>query len=122
MKLKIVINGQTYDVEVADVDQIDGLEPLAIPPTQSLVLPTVSKPGVSSDFDENKVCRSPLAGVVSRVNVSIGQSANAKEVLVVLDAMKMEIKVVAQSAGTIKTIEVAPGDAVKPNQVLIWFE
>jgi biotin carboxyl carrier protein len=36
--------------------------------------------------------------------------------------MKMEIKIQAQSAGTIKSIEVAPGDAVKPGQALVFFE
>lgn len=122
MKLKITIDGHTYDVEVADAEQIEGLEPSGVPPIQSSVLPTVFKPGVASDFDESKVCRSPLAGVISHLKVGVGQSVKAAEVLLVLDAMKMEIKVAAQSAGTIRSIEVAPGDAVKPNQVLISFE
>jgi biotin carboxyl carrier protein len=36
--------------------------------------------------------------------------------------MKMEIKINAQSAGVVKSIEVAPNDAVKPEQVLVLFE
>ena len=51
-----------------------------------------------------------------------GQQVQDNELLMVLDAMKMEIKITAQSAGTIKSIAVAPGDAVKPGQVLVYFE
>jgi len=36
--------------------------------------------------------------------------------------MKMEIKINAQSSGTVKSVEVAPNDAVKPEQVLVFFE
>jgi biotin carboxyl carrier protein len=51
-----------------------------------------------------------------------GQQVQKDELLMVLDAMKMEIKVNALSAGTIKSIPVAPGDAVKPHQILVYFE
>lgn len=122
MKLKIVIDGRTYDVEVQDAEQVEGLEPSSLPSIQSSVLPSAPKFGVSSDFDESKACRSPLAGVVSRVEVATGQSVQANETLLVLDAMKMEIKIPAQTPGKIKAIEVSAGDAVRPNQILIWFE
>jgi len=51
-----------------------------------------------------------------------GQHVQKNELLLVLDAMKMEIKITAQAAGTIKSIAVTPGDAVKPNQILVAFE
>jgi methylmalonyl-CoA carboxyltransferase small subunit len=89
---------------------------------QSSILPTFSKPGASFDVDEAKVCRSPLAGVVARLHANPGQPVQTNELLLVLDAMKMEIKITAQSAGTIKSISVAPGEAVKPNQILVYFD
>ena len=123
MKLKIVIDGNTYEVEVEEAEEPGGLDSSA--PTasaiQSSVLPS-AKLSASSDFDEAKVCRSPLAGVVARLEVTLGQHVQPNELLLVLDAMKMEIKIAAQSAVTIKSFEVAPGDAVKPNQVLVCFE
>lgn len=124
MKLKIVIDGKPYEVEVEAAEPARGAEsqPPARVTVQSSVLPTFSKPGSSLDIDEAKVCRSPLAGVVARLHTNPGQQVQNNELLLVLDAMKMEIKITAQSAGTIKSIAVAPGDAVKPGQILVYFE
>jgi methylmalonyl-CoA carboxyltransferase small subunit len=123
VKLKIVIDGRTYEVEVEEAEELGGLDTSAPAASaiQSSVLPS-AKLSASSDFDEAKVCRSPLAGVVARLQVTSGQHVQPNELLLVLDAMKMEIKIAAPSAGTIKSIEVDPGDAVKPNQILICFE
>jgi methylmalonyl-CoA carboxyltransferase small subunit len=123
LKLKIVIDGRTYEVEVEETEELDRLESSAPTesPIQSSVLPS-AKLNASSDFDEAKICRSPLAGVVARLQASPGQHVQPNDLLLVLDAMKMEIKIAAPSAGTIKSFEVAPGDAVKPNQVLVCFE
>ena len=121
MKLKIVVEGKTYEVEVQDMEE-GGEESTAskVASIQSAVLPT-AKLAASSDFDESKVCRTPLAGVVSRIQVNVGQKVQANELLLVLEAMKMEIKIAAETAGTIKSIEIAAGDAVRPNQILILF-
>jgi biotin carboxyl carrier protein len=64
----------------------------------------------------------PLAGVVARLHTNPGQQVQNNELLLVLDAMKMEIKITAQAAGVVKSIVVAPGDAVKPGQILVHFE
>jgi methylmalonyl-CoA carboxyltransferase 1.3S subunit len=124
MKLKIIIDGRTYEAEVQEADDPVGLEGggpgSSLHLIQSSVLPT-AKPAASSDFDEAKVCRTPLAGVISRIQVSPGQHVEASELLLVLEAMKMEIKVAAERAGTIKSVEVKPGDAVRPHQILVFF-
>ena len=124
MKLTIVIDGRSYEVEVEAAESHSGAEsqPPARVTVQSSVLATYSKPGSSLNIDEAKVCRSPLAGVVARLHSKSGQPVQNNELLLVLDAMKMEIKITAQSAGTVKSIEVAPGDAVRPGQVLVFFE
>ena len=122
MKLKIAVQGNIYEVEVEEVAEA-ALEhsALNLPAIQSTVLPTAAG-GASSDFDEARVCRSPLAGVVSRIEVRPAQQVKQNQLLLVLDAMKMEIKVTAQAAATIKSLEVHPGDAVRPNQILVCFE
>jgi methylmalonyl-CoA carboxyltransferase 1.3S subunit len=124
LKLTIVIDGRSYEVEVEAAEPAPGAEsqPSARVTVQSSVLPTFSKPGSSLDIDEAKVCRSPLAGVVARLHTNPGKQVQSNELLLVLDAMKMEIKITAQSAGTVKSIEVAPGDAVKPGQILVFFD
>lgn len=124
MKLTVVINATTFEVEVEYAGEPFGTNPSrsGVETIQSAVLPTAIKPGFSTGTDENKLCRSPLAGVVVRLHVEPGQHVQANDLLLVLDAMKMEIKINAQSAGTIKSIEVAPEDAVKPDQILLFFE
>lgn len=125
MKLVITINGTAYDVEVQDAGEAAALEHSHpahhLPPVQSSVLPTAAI-GASSDFDEAKVVRSPLAGVVTRLEVKPGAQVKAQQLLLLMEAMKMEIKIAAHSAGTVKSIEVAPSDAVRPEQILVCLE
>ena len=124
MKLNIVVAGKTFEVEVEEAEPSaeHGLSAPASAAIYSSVLPTAPKPGTSSKVNETKVCRSPLAGVVIRLHVKTGDSVRVNDLLLVLDAMKMEIKISAQSEGIVKSIEVAPTEAVLPGQVLVCFE
>jgi methylmalonyl-CoA carboxyltransferase small subunit len=72
--------------------------------------------------DESKVCRSPIAGVVIRCNAQVGQQIQPNDLLLVVEAMKMETNVTAPLAGTVKNIRVQPGDAVQIGLVLVEFE
>ena len=72
--------------------------------------------------DEAKVCRSPIAGMVTRVNVQPGQQIQPNDLLLVLEAMKMETNVTSPVAGKVKNVKVAQGDGVQLNQVLVEFE
>src|SRR5262249_28546853 len=81
------------------------------------------RPGAAAPVaDEGKVCRSPFAGVVSRVNARVGQMIQVNDVLLVLEAMKMETVVTAPIAGKVAGVNVNPGDAVQQGQVLVEFE
>ena len=130
MKLQISIDGQAYEVEVevAEEDyppQMQDNRPTPASATiQSTVLRTPPKPGSSLDPDnhEAKVCRSPLAGIVVHVPVAPGQQLQVNDLMVVLEAMKMETAVTASMAGTVKAVNVAPRDSVKLNQVLVEFD
>lgn len=68
------------------------------------------------------MCRSPVAGLVIKVNAQPGQHVEAGELILVLEAMKMETNVTAQHSGIVKSVRVAPGDSAKMNQVLVEFE
>jgi methylmalonyl-CoA carboxyltransferase small subunit len=71
---------------------------------------------------EDKLCRSPVTGVVIKVNVEAGQTIEANDLIMVLEAMKMETNVTASNAGKVKSVRVAQGDSVKVNQVMVEFE
>ena len=122
MKIQIVIAGKAYEVE-ADVEgENDSLAGAS--PVQSVLLPTVPRRSTSTggDADESKVCRSPVAGIVVRVCVQPGQQSQVDDLIVVLEAMKMETSVIAPIAGQVKSVKVGPGEAVKLHQILVEFE
>jgi len=122
LKIQIVIAGKAYEVE-ADVEgENDSLAGAS--PVQSVLLPTVPRRSTSTggDADESKVCRSPVAGIVVRVCVQPGQQSQVDDLIVVLEAMKMETSVIAPIAGQVKSVKVGPGEAVKLHQILVEFE
>jgi methylmalonyl-CoA carboxyltransferase small subunit len=71
--------------------------------------------------DESKVCRSPIAGVVVRVSAQIGQTIQINDVLMVLEAMKMETTITSPVAGQVAKVNASVGDPVQGGQVLIEF-
>ena len=65
------------------------------------------------------VVRSPMQGTVLKVNAEVGDEVAVGQVLVVVEAMKMENEIVARDAGRVEEIAVAPGDQVTSGQLLI---
>jgi methylmalonyl-CoA carboxyltransferase small subunit len=126
LKLKITVDGKLYEVDV-EVSEPERAKPGFVAPIGQVRVPAAPAPpapslAVETVGDESKVCRSPFAGTVSRVEAQVGAQIQPNEVLVVLEAMKMETSITAPAAGKIAKINVAAGDAVKQGQVLIEFE
>ena len=63
-----------------------------------------------------------MAGVVIKVNIAPGQDIQANDLMMVLEAMKMETNVTSPVSGKVKTAKVAQGDSVKVHQVVVEFE
>jgi len=129
LKLKIGIDGKEYilDIEVLEDDTLTGnyLPPQGPPTTvQPVVVATsaVGLPALDPNVDEAKVCRSPVAGVAIKVSVQPGQELQSNDLMMVLEAMKMETNISAPIAGKVKKVNIAEGDGVKLNQVLVEFE
>ncbi|WP_420175955.1 biotin/lipoyl-containing protein [Luteococcus sp. OSA5] len=120
MKLKVTVNGQEYviDVEVEEDEQQNAaLAPIVIGGGGPLAAPTkgtASMPAASS----NAVV-APLAGSVARILVSEGDEISTGQVLVVLEAMKMETEITAPGDGKVGSIVVEAGQAVQGGQPLI---
>lgn len=129
MKLKITADGTRYEVEV-EVAEPESPRPGYVPPLGQARVPATpipmsapsNAPASAPVADESKVCRSPLAGVVSRVAVKSGDVIGVNDVLVDLEAMKMETVVTAPIAGTIAKVNAGEGDGVQQGQVLVEFE
>jgi methylmalonyl-CoA carboxyltransferase small subunit len=129
LKLRITIEGKTYEAEVEILEDEDSEHPYVPyrPAPDSYTPPPISftptpAAGIDANNDGGKVCRSPVTGLVIQVNVQPGQSVEMNEVLMVLEAMKMENQVTATHAGTVKSVNVVPGNSVKVHQVLLEFD
>jgi glutaconyl-CoA/methylmalonyl-CoA decarboxylase subunit gamma len=64
----------------------------------------------------------PMPGKVISVKVKVGDAVKNNQVVVILEAMKMENEILSEAAGKVKEIKVKPGEAVESNQVLIVVE
>src|ERR1700722_14756696 len=97
--------------------------PAAAPvPGSNGSVPVAPKVADSGPVNEEKVCRSPVSGIVVRVNSQVGQKIQSGDTLLVLEAMKMETNITAPAAGKIAKINVGQGDAVQGGMVLVEFE
>lgn len=118
MLLKVTVDGVVYEVEV-EVEE-DTRPPLgAIFMGGGFVPQHASTPAAATPTDDAAEVTAPLAGSVVKVLVKEGQEIAAGDVLVLLEAMKMETEITAPSAGTVDAVLVAVGDAVVGGQVLV---
>lgn len=127
MKLKITIDSKVYevDVEAAEPEPVVPAGYTFTPATVRVPAgqPSAAKPAADSGpVDEDKVCRSPISGIVVKVNVQEGQQIKVGDTLFVLEAMKMETAITAPVDGKITKIRVNPGDGVQGGQILVEFE
>lgn len=137
MKLRITVHGVAYEVDVEVLDASDEMQgiptpiPAAVPPVPA---PTRSSPGdataagAPSPGDPapfspaSDGIASPIAGTVLEVKCKAGDSVRKGDVLLVIEAMKMETAIAAPTAGTVKKVHAAAGDTVRENQKLVDFE
>ena len=129
MKLRITVDQKTYevDVEVAEDDRAPSSPAHAYIPASPTAVPSAPPPppravAPDSHVVEDKVCRSPVAGIVVRVNAQPGQQIQANDPVLVLEAMKMETNITSPVAGKVKAINATVGDGVQVGQVLVEFE
>jgi biotin carboxyl carrier protein len=126
VKYKLTIDGKTYEVDIEAAEpepRRPDHTPLAASSPRVVAAPQPAPaPPTGPPVDENKVCRSPIAGVVVRVSVQVGQTIQANDVLMVLEAMKMETTITSPVAGKVTKVNAATGDPVQGGQVLVEFE
>jgi len=123
MKYKITLQGRTYEVEVEAgkamlVDEYEAYVPkapaaapvaAAAVPAAAPVAPAAAPAGNLAAGD---VVSSPMPGNIIRVDVTAGQKVEEGQVIMILEAMKMENEIVATKAGTIAQLVVAKGAKV----------
>ncbi len=118
---QVVVNGNSYSVEVSTGGEIRYIEP-STQASSSAQTPLVntSEPSASNTGSGDPL-PSPLAGNVFKVMVKEGQQVNADDVLIIMEAMKMETEIRSIRSGTVKRLAVREGDAVKPGEPLLYI-
>ena len=124
MKLKVTVNGTVYDVAVdVEAEPKPTLGAFTIGNGGPVHAVTPAAPShLSTPANEEKVLRAPISGTVNKVVAEPGAAVAAGDVLLVLEAMKMETTITSPVAGKIKCVRVSAGQSVQANQVLVDFE
>ena len=110
----ITVNGKTYDVSV---EEKGASQAPAV--SQSTPVPAASAPAPSPAGGKGRIkVTAPMSGKILGVKAAVGQAVQPGDVMVILEAMKMENEIVAPEAGTVASIDVKVGDAVESAQTL----
>ena len=126
-KYRITVNGQQYDVTVEDMSS-----PAMKQPQNSGIQQAqkVDIPAVKSDLPKSTISaagasftvKAPMPGTVISVKVAIGQTIKKGDVLLILEAMKMENEICAEMDGMVLKIDVQAGSAVNTGDSLIELQ
>ncbi len=110
----ITVNGVAYNVTVEE--SAAGAAPVAAP--VAAPAPVAPAPAAAPAAGAVQV-NSPMPGNILDVKVSAGQAVQAGDVLVILEAMKMENEIVAPQDGTVASVSVKKGDTVNSGDLLV---
>ena len=132
MKYKVTLNNRVYEVEVEQgeamlVDEYELKAPAAAAPAApaaaaapvAAAAPAAPAAPAGGALAAGEVVKSPMPGNVLKINVTPGQKVNEGDVLLILEAMKMENEVVSTKTGTVAQIVVEKGAVVETDSPLV---
>lgn len=138
MKLRIYLDGKSYDVEVEFLDEPGGTLPrsapmlpapvaaAAPPPPPAAARPAPAAaapaPAPAAAGGGANAFPSPIGGVVRGIKVKVGDQVAANQEVLILEAMKMETSIAAPRAGVVTRIAVNVGENVQPGQTLLEIQ
>ena len=109
---KVNVNGNVYEITIEVIDKADIKAPAA-----PAVAPAPAPAPVAAPAGAQTVS-APMPGTILKVNVSNGQAVKKGDVLMVLEAMKMENEILAANDGTVSSVNVTAGQSVESGTVL----
>lgn len=125
MKYKVTLNNRVYEVEVEQgeamlVDEYELAAPAAPAPAAAAAAPVAAAAPAAAPVAvaAGEAVKSPMPGNILKINVTQGQKVNEGDVIMILEAMKMENEIVATRSGTIAQIAVSKGAVVETGAVL----
>ncbi len=125
---KVTVNGQSYDVSVEEVAAGAASAKAVAPAAQSApaaapVPAAAPAPAPASAPSAGSICvQAPMPGTVMAFKVTVGQQVKRGDVLLILEAMKMENEIVAPQAGKVAALRVPASAAVNTGDPLVDLE
>ena len=126
MKYELKLNGRTYEVEVElaepmRMQEFQSYAPaFAAPAAPVIGAASAAAPVAPSMTGDGECVGAPMPGNILKVNVSAGQTVTEGDVLVILEAMKMENEIMASKRGTVTQVLVEKGATVETGAPLVF--
>ena len=123
-KYNVTVNGTAYEVTVEAVDAADIKAPAPAPAAAAAPAPaapapaTAPAPAAAAAPAGGEKITSPMPGTILNVNVTNGSAVKKGDVLMILEAMKMENEIMAPCDGTIASVNVTKGASVNTGDLL----
>ena len=115
-KFLVNVNGTSYEVEVEELKGEVKPEAPKAPVSPAASAPAPKAPGAADTIS------APMPGTIVGINVKVGDSFKRGQVLIVLEAMKMENEILAPRDGRVVNVNTQKGSSVNSGDVLIAFE
>lgn len=119
-KFNINVNGTSYNVEVEELGGFSA--PVAAAPVAPVAAPAAAAapaaPKAAAPVADGTQVKAPMPGNILDVKVSVGDTVAEGDVLMILEAMKMENDILAPAAGKVVSVQVAKGASVNSGDVL----
>ena len=122
---KVIVNGIRFDVEMKQPINptstlkkvhVEAPKPVARPAVAPAAAPAETKPMAAGSGSPIKA---PLPGTITDLKVNVGDKVNAGDIVLVLEAMKMQNNIESEYSGTVTSITVKPGETVMEGVVLM---
>ncbi len=124
-KYRVTVNGKSYQVEVEEVrgKPSPPKPPLSSPPPRPAAPAPPKTPPPAEPTEGGKTAiKAPMPGTILDIKVSEGDETSLGQILLILEAMKMENEIPAPVAGTVAEVAVKTGDTVRSGDILVVIE
>ena len=118
-KYNVTVNGTVYEVTVEEADGAVAQAPIAAPaPVAAPAAPVAAAPKAAAPAGAKTVV-SPMPGNILKMNVKVGDTVKANDLVCILEAMKMENEIFASESGVVKAINAPQGSSVNTGDAII---
>lgn len=116
----VTVNGEEYKVEM-EPEPVEEKKKVVVRPVAAAESST-DEPASSANVNTNNAVKAPLPGVITSINVGVGDEVKAGDTLLILEAMKMANNIEAEKDGKVTAILVKPGQSVMEDDALVVVE